>query len=131
MHSTTFRLDTHPLTQPTAPARTHAEEKEQREKQAKKAERKKENAEALDVLSKMGLGGGTKSTKKLGLSVTTKTNMKKKGVRLRKNAVVRGIKVKDAESKRMIREILEAEATGADAAMRVDDDEEEDDELSE
>lgn len=35
--------------------------------------------------------------------------MKRKGVKLRKNALIRGIRVKDAESKRKIREILAAE----------------------
>jgi hypothetical protein len=76
----------------------------------------------------MGLGG-TKSTKKLGLNASTKTKMKRKGVRLRKNAVVRGIKVTDAESKRQIREILEAEA-GVDAMAEDDDDDDDDDETS-
>ncbi len=101
-------------------ARRLAEEKEQREKLAKRAERKKENAEALDVLSKFGISQTNKKTpKKLGVSSTTKT--KRKGVRLRKNAVVRGIKVKDAESKRQIREILEREEHGPEDAMGVDD----------
>ncbi len=105
-----------------APNHAHrfVEEKEQREKLANKAERKKENAEALDVLSKFGLSQTNKKTsKKLGISTTTKT--KRKGVRLRKNAVVRGIKVKDAESKRQIREILEREEHGTEDAMGVDD----------
>mmetsp|Transcript_10018 Transcript_10018/g.27234 ORF Transcript_10018/g.27234 Transcript_10018/m.27234 type:complete len:117 (+) Transcript_10018:1190-1540(+) len=106
-------------------AQSHAyalrKEKEQREKLAKKAERKKENAEALDVLSKLGLSQTNKKTsKKLGISTTTKT--KRKGVRLRKNAVVRGIKVKDAESKRQIREILEGEADGMDGLENADSD---------
>lgn len=112
------------LVRPHSPHRAHnhfTEEKEQREKQAKKAERKKENADALDVLSKFGLSQtNTKSTSKLGISTTTKTKMKRKGVRLRKNAVVRGIKVKDAESKRQIREILERENGGEEEAMGVD-----------
>ena len=109
------------LSPPPHHARRLIEEKEQREKLAKKAERKKENAEALDVLSKLGLSQTNKKTsKKLGISTTTKT--KRKGVRLRKNAVVRGIKVKDAESKRQIREILEGEADGMDGLENADSD---------
>ena len=71
--------------------------------------------------SKLGLSQTNKKTsKKLGISTTTKT--KRKGVRLRKNAVVRGIKVKDAESKRQIREILEGEADGMDGLENADSD---------
>ena len=52
----------------------------------------------------------------LGATVS-KTKTKRKGVRLRKNTVVRGIKIKDAESKKKVREILAAEETMRDMAQ--------------
>ncbi len=57
-----------------------------------------------------------KAVAMLGATVS-KTKTKRKGVRLRKNTVVRGIKIKDAESKKKVREILAAEETMRDMAQ--------------
>lgn len=46
---------------------------------------------------------------------------KKKGLRIRKNVVIRGVKVKDAETKKKVKKILAAEA--AMREMQVDGDE--------
>lgn len=86
----------------------HAEEKEQKDKQLKKQERKKQNAETLEIMAKLELDSKRpKAVATLGSTVSKK--LKRKGVRLRKNTVVRGIKIKDAESKRRVKEILAEE----------------------
>lgn len=93
-----------------------AEEKEQKEKQQKKHERKKQNAETLDIMKKLELD--TKRPKAVAaLGSTVRKTLKRKGVRLRKNTVVRGIKIKDAESKRKVKEILAAEESMKDNVM--------------
>lgn len=93
---------------PSSLVSVSVEEKEQKEKQLKKHERKKQNAETLEIMAKLELD--TKRPKEVtGLGATVSKQLKRKGVRLRKNTVVRGIKIKDAESKRKVKEILAAE----------------------
>ena len=86
----------------------YAEEKEQREKQDKKIERKKQNEETLNIMKKLELDS-KRPRAVASLGATKKPQMKRKGVRLRKNSVVRGIKITDSESKKKVREILAAE----------------------
>mmetsp|Transcript_5907 Transcript_5907/g.11532 ORF Transcript_5907/g.11532 Transcript_5907/m.11532 type:complete len:114 (-) Transcript_5907:1433-1774(-) len=92
-------------------------EKEEREKQQKKIERKKQNEETLNIMKKLEIDSNRKpqAVSKLGATVSKKKT-KRKGVRLRKNTVVRGIKIKDAESKKRVKEILAAEETMRDMA---------------
>lgn len=65
-------------------------EKDLEQKRVAKQERKKQARE-----SKMSVDGGTKKTKK-----------KTKGIRLKKNVVFRGIKIKDAASKQKVKEMI-------------------------
>lgn len=83
-------------------------DKEERAKKEKKEERKKQSKETLDIMMKLDIGGKRPSSlSSIGAPVTKK--MKRKGVRLRKNSMVRGVRIKDAESRKKVKEILAAE----------------------
>jgi len=85
-----------------------AEDKEERAKKEKKEERKKQNKETLDIMMKLDISNKRPSSiSSIGVPVTKK--LKRKGVRLRKNSMVRGVRIKDAESRKKVKEILAAE----------------------
>mmetsp|Transcript_10016 Transcript_10016/g.23885 ORF Transcript_10016/g.23885 Transcript_10016/m.23885 type:complete len:93 (+) Transcript_10016:130-408(+) len=63
----------------------------------KNAAIRKKQKEERKVQNKLPAGGSLKN------------KTKKKGIRLRKNVKIRGIKVKDAESKQAVRELLKEE----------------------
>lgn len=89
----------------------HAGEKEQREKKQKREEKKKNTQETMDIMSKLEIDTNNKkpaAVRSLHAPVQTK-KLKRKGLRLRKNAIIRGIRIHDAESKRKVKELLAAE----------------------
>ena len=75
----------------------------------KKQERKKQNSETLEIMAKLELDSSKRPKAVANLGATVSKKLKRKGVRLRKHTVVRGIKIKDAESKRRVKEILAEE----------------------
>lgn len=83
-------------------------DKEERAKKEKKEERKKQSKETLDIMMKLDIGGKRPSSLS-SISAPVTKKMKRKGVRLRKNSMVRGVRIKDAESRKKVKEILAAE----------------------
>ncbi|KAL4514911.1 hypothetical protein Ndes2526A_g03738 [Nannochloris sp. 'desiccata'] len=95
-------------------------EKEAQEKKEAKSQRKQEAEQQQGAAAKSpGARGGLviPSLSKLGVAGR---KFKRKGIRLRKNHMVRGIRIKDASSKQKVKDILAAEE--AMREMMVDDD---------
>ncbi|GAB4821294.1 hypothetical protein N2152v2_008340 [Parachlorella kessleri] len=80
----------------------------QRHLEAAKEREKEALLKRQDKLQKRKADDSKKDTS-LGVKATATKKTKKKAIRIKKNVVIRGIKVRDAESKKKVKEVLAAE----------------------